>query len=139
MKGFGNMMKEAQKLQQQMMAMQEEVGKTATTAKEIAEQIRGEIQGFTELIQSINDKEKAELRLELEEQRRLEAACLQALVRVLDHVYALQVGALRSGQPNLIEQVSNFQDACREAARSIFRQQPLWGKIPQTGWSFITR
>src|SRR5262249_51317204 len=35
------------------------------------------------------------------------------------HVYALHVGALRSSQPNLIEQVGNFQTACREAARRI--------------------
>ena len=32
MKGFGNMMKEAQKLQQQMMAMQEEIGKRKVEA-----------------------------------------------------------------------------------------------------------
>ena len=32
MKGFGNMMKEAQKLQQQMAALQEEVGKRTVEA-----------------------------------------------------------------------------------------------------------
>ena len=32
MKGFGNMMKEAQRLQQQMMALQEEVGKRTVEA-----------------------------------------------------------------------------------------------------------
>lgn len=32
MKGFGNMMKEAQRLQQQMLALQEEIGKRAVEA-----------------------------------------------------------------------------------------------------------
>ncbi len=56
---------------------------------------------------------------QLEESRRLEGEWVQVLVRMLDHAYALYVGAMRSGQPMLIEQVSGFQDACREAARSV--------------------
>ena len=38
---------------------------------------------------------------------------------MLDHVYALHQGALRSRQPNLIEQVGQFQTACRDAARRV--------------------
>jgi molecular chaperone GrpE (heat shock protein) len=38
---------------------------------------------------------------------------------MLDHVFALHQGALRSGQPALIEQVSNFQNACRDVARRV--------------------
>jgi molecular chaperone GrpE (heat shock protein) len=38
---------------------------------------------------------------------------------MLDHVFALHQGAIRSGQPALIEQVGNFQNACRDAARRV--------------------
>jgi molecular chaperone GrpE (heat shock protein) len=38
---------------------------------------------------------------------------------MLDHVYALHVAGVRSGQPNLIEQLGNFQNACRDAARRV--------------------
>jgi molecular chaperone GrpE (heat shock protein) len=38
---------------------------------------------------------------------------------MLDHVFALHAGALRSGQPGLIEQVGNFQNACRDTARRV--------------------
>src|SRR5262249_24518861 len=41
------------------------------------------------------------------------------LVRMLDHVFALPQGALRSGQKNVIEQVGNFQNACRDVARRV--------------------
>ena len=63
------------------------------------------------------DVDLRKVRLEVEKLRRAEGEWLQVLVRVLDHVYALHLGALRSGQPNLIEQLSNFQNACRDAAR----------------------
>jgi molecular chaperone GrpE (heat shock protein) len=38
---------------------------------------------------------------------------------MLDHVYALHQGAIRTGQPRLIEQLGNFQTACRDAARRV--------------------
>ena len=38
---------------------------------------------------------------------------------MLDHVYALNQAAQRSGQPALIEQLSHFQNACRDAARRV--------------------
>ena len=44
---------------------------------------------------------------------------MQVLVRILDHVYALNQGALRSGQPNLVAQLGSFQNACRDAARRV--------------------
>ena len=55
----------------------------------------------------------------MEKLRRAENEWLQVLVRMLDHVYALHVGALRSSQPTLIDQVGNFQSACRDAARRV--------------------
>jgi molecular chaperone GrpE (heat shock protein) len=38
---------------------------------------------------------------------------------MLDHVYALHQGAIRSGAPKLIEQLGHFQTACRDAARRV--------------------
>ncbi len=77
------------------------------------------MKAFTEFMQRANDSERATLRLEVEKLRRAEADWLQVLVRMLDHVYALHQGALRSGQPNLIEQLGSFQNACRDAARRV--------------------
>ncbi len=103
----------------QWQSTQEEASKTTAAANGNAERMGSEVQGSKEFRQPIHDSEEANLRLEVEKLRRLEGDWLQVLVRVLDHVYALQVGALRSGQPTLIEQLSNFQDACREAVRRI--------------------
>jgi molecular chaperone GrpE (heat shock protein) len=98
---------------------QEQADKTATTAREIAERMTGELQAFSEFMQRANDNERATLRLEVEKLRRGESEWLSVLVRMLDHVYALHQGACRSGQPKLIEQVGHFQNACRDAARRV--------------------
>lgn len=99
--------------------VQEESEKICGSAKGIAERMAAEAKAFTEFMQKANDTEKATLRLEVDKFRRAEAEWLQVLVRMLDHVYALNLGALRSGQPKLIEQLGNFQNACRDAARRI--------------------
>jgi molecular chaperone GrpE (heat shock protein) len=98
---------------------QEEAEKTVAAAKSIAERMTAEAKSFTEFMQRTNDAERANLRLEVEKLRRVENEWLQTLVRMLDHVFALHVGALRSGQPRLIEQITNFQNACRDAARRV--------------------
>jgi molecular chaperone GrpE (heat shock protein) len=98
---------------------QEQADKTAAAAREITERMTGEVQAFTEFMKRANDSERATLRLEVEKLRRGESEWLQVLVRMLDHVYALHQGACRSGQPTLIEQVGNFQTACRDAARRV--------------------
>ncbi|SPE62842.1 conserved hypothetical protein [Verrucomicrobia bacterium] len=103
----------------QWQTVQEQSDKTAAGAKAIAERMAGEVRAFTEFMERANDSEKATLRLEVEKLRRAENDWLQVLVRTLDHVYALSAGAQRSGLPNVIAQVSNFQNACREAARRV--------------------
>ena len=50
MKGFGNMMKEAQKLQQQMMAMQEEVAKRKVEATAGGGMVTVEANGKQEIV-----------------------------------------------------------------------------------------
>lgn len=97
----------------------EEAEKVAATAKGIADKMGAEVQAFTDFLQKANDGEKATLRLEAEKLRRGEAEWVQVIMRILDHVYALHLGAVRSGQPNLIAQLSNFQTACRDAARRV--------------------
>jgi molecular chaperone GrpE (heat shock protein) len=103
----------------QWQTVQEQADKTAGLAKQISERVSNELKGFTEFMQRSNDSEKANLRLEVEKLRRMETDWLQVSVRMLDHVYALHQGALRSGQPRLIEQLGNFQTACRDAARRV--------------------
>ena len=98
---------------------QDAADKTSLAAREIADRMTAEVKSFTEFMQRANDSERANLRLEVEKLRRAEADWLQVLVRTLDHVFALHQGALRSGQPGLIEQMGHFQNACRDAARRV--------------------
>jgi molecular chaperone GrpE (heat shock protein) len=77
------------------------------------------VKAFTEVLQRANDNEKATLRLELDKLRRGESDSVQVVVRLLDHVHALHAGAVRSAQPRLVEQISNFQSACHDAVRRI--------------------
>lgn len=98
---------------------QEQADKTAAAAREIGERMTSEVKAFTEFMQRANDSERATLRLEVDKLRRAEADWLQVLVRLLDHVYALHQGAIRSGQSKVVEQVSRFQHACRDTARRV--------------------
>jgi molecular chaperone GrpE (heat shock protein) len=93
--------------------------KTSAGAKEISDKMAGEVREFSEFMQKMNDSEKAALRLEAEKFRRGESEWLQVLVRILDHVFLLHAAAARSGQPKLAEQITQFQNACRDAARRI--------------------
>jgi len=99
--------------------VQEAAGKTAGTAKEIAERMAAEVKAFNEFLQRANEGEKAGLRLETEKLRRAEAEWLQVIVRMLDHTFALHRASLESRQPHLIEQLSHFQNALRDAARRV--------------------
>jgi len=93
--------------------------KTSVAAKEITERMAAEVRDFTEFMQKINEGERSTLRLEVEKLHRAENDWLQVLVHVLDHIYALHTGAARSGQPRLVEQLTHFQNACRDAARRV--------------------
>jgi molecular chaperone GrpE (heat shock protein) len=98
---------------------QTQAEKTAAGAKEVSDRMAGEIREFSGFMQKMNDSEKAALRLEIEKFRRGESEWLQVLVRILDHIFLLHAAAARSGQPKLVEQISSFQNACRDAARRI--------------------
>jgi molecular chaperone GrpE (heat shock protein) len=92
---------------------------TVTAADQIAEKMLLETRNFGEVLTKINETEKQHLRLELEKLRRAEADWLQVVVRILDHVHALHQAAVRSGQKNLIDQLTSFQNACRDTARRL--------------------
>ena len=100
-------------------SVQDSADKTARQAKEITEKIATEAKSFTEFLQSANDNEKAALRLEVDKARRVETEWVQVVVRILDHVHALNRAAAQSRQQNVIEQLSRFQSACQDAARRV--------------------
>jgi molecular chaperone GrpE (heat shock protein) len=99
--------------------VQDQADKTALLAQQITERMGSEVKAFTDFLQRANDSEKAALRLEIEKLKRGEGEWLQVLVRIMDHVHALHQGAVRSGQPKVLEQVGNFQGACRDAVRRV--------------------
>lgn len=99
--------------------VQAAAGKTAGSAKEIAAQMAEEVANFTAFMKQANDTEKAALRLEAEKARRAEGDWLQVVVRLLDHVSALHQAASRSAQPGVVEQLTHFQNACRDVVRRV--------------------
>jgi molecular chaperone GrpE (heat shock protein) len=44
---------------------------------------------------------------------------LQVLVRILDHIFALNAAAARSNQPKAAEQITQLQNACQGAVRRL--------------------
>jgi molecular chaperone GrpE (heat shock protein) len=89
------------------------------TARVIGERITAEAKAFTEFLQRADVAEKRNLHLEIEKARRSEGEWLQATTMLLDHVYALHQAGVRSGQPGLIAQLGNFQNACRDVVRRV--------------------
>jgi molecular chaperone GrpE (heat shock protein) len=104
-------------------AVQEFVGenaeKTATAARQIADKMSAEVREFSEFMKKMSDSEKTTLRVEVEKLRRAEAEWVQTQVRILDHIFALHVAAVRSNQPKFAEQIAQFQNACRGTVRRI--------------------
>ena len=100
-------------------ATQAGAGETVAAAKEIAARMAEEVRSFNEFQARLNDSEKGALRLDAEKLRRAEGEWLQVVARILDHVFALHNAAARTGQPELAEQVGQFQNACRDAARRV--------------------
>jgi molecular chaperone GrpE (heat shock protein) len=98
---------------------QAQAEKTSAGAKEISDKMAGEVRQFAAFMQKMSDSEKSALRLEVDKMRRGEAEWLQVLVRILDHVFLLHAAAERSRQPKVAGQISQFQNACRDAARRI--------------------
>jgi len=103
----------------QWLELQIHTTQAAENAKQITERMAAEAKAFSEFMQRASDSERSHLRLEVEKLRRAETERLQVITHVLDHVFALFQAARQSGQPALLEQISQFHNACREAARRI--------------------
>lgn len=99
--------------------VQEHAERTATLAKELNARMSAETKEFCAFLERANDTQKAHLGLEVEKLRRAEAEWLHLTVHLLDHVHALHSAAVRSGQPQLISQLTQFQHACRDAVRRV--------------------
>ena len=92
---------------------------TTNAAKEITDRMNAELQDFKQFLEKANESERATLRLEVDKLRRAEAEWLQVLVHIFDHIFAVYTAAERSGQQQLIAQLGQFQNACRDSIRRI--------------------
>lgn len=103
----------------QLQSALDQSAKTVAAADAIATRMTAEAKAFAEFMNKANDTEKSHLRLEVEKLRRAEADWVQVVVRMLDHTFALHQAAQRSGQTNVITQLTSFQNACRDVARRV--------------------
>lgn len=103
----------------QWQGVQDASGRTVAAAQEIAERMKAETADFMKFIQKAHDQERANLRLEVDKLRRMEGDWLKTVVQILDHIYALNQAAIRSGQEPLIAQLAQFQNACRDVSRRM--------------------
>jgi molecular chaperone GrpE (heat shock protein) len=99
--------------------VQESATSTAANARSIAETMAAEVKGFTKFMEKAQESERATLQLEVQKLRRAEADWLQVLIHFLDHTYALHKAAARSTHRGVADQVSAFQNACRDIARRV--------------------
>ena len=93
--------------------------KVLETAQQMNTRMDAEAAAFANFFKQADEKDKNHLRLEAEKLRRSEADWLQVVVRLLDHVYALQQAGARSGKPELAENLARFQTACRDVVRRV--------------------
>ncbi len=103
----------------QWQMLQENSNKATGSMKEMADRLSADARDFTESVKKANDGEKQTLRLEVEKLKRAEGEGLKIMVALLDHVYALFSAGARSGQPNVVQQLTGFQAACRDVVRRV--------------------
>jgi molecular chaperone GrpE (heat shock protein) len=103
----------------QWQGVQEASARTVNSAREITDRMKAEAEEFMKFISNAHDQERAGLRLEVEKLRRMEGDWIKTSVQILDHVFALTRAAERSGQAQLIRQLHQFQNACRDVARRM--------------------
>jgi molecular chaperone GrpE (heat shock protein) len=119
----------------QWQGVQEASARTVTSAREITDKMKLEADEFMKFIANAHDQERAGLRLEVEKLRRMEADWIKVAVQMLDHVFALARAAERSGQQQIIKQLQQFQNACRDVARRM----GLVAFVPAVGEPFDQR
>ena len=99
--------------------IQDRARQTATTAQDVVDRLSREAETFATAVSRAADGDKQTLKLEVEKLRKGETEWLQSVGRLMDHVFALHIAALRSGQQGVIEQIERFHAACREALRRV--------------------
>ena len=103
----------------QWQGVQDASGRSIAAAREIADRMKVESEEFMRFMESSHDQERAGLRLEVDKLRKMEGDWIKVTVQILDHVFALFRAAERSGQGPLIQQLGQFQIACRDTARRM--------------------
>lgn len=103
----------------QWQSVQDASGRTVTAAKEISDKMKLETEEFMRFLENAHNSERAGLKLEVEKLRRMEGDWIKVTVGIMDHVFAITRAAERSGQAQVIAQLQQFQNACREVARRI--------------------
>ncbi|MBL6765638.1 MAG: hypothetical protein ISQ14_11850 [Verrucomicrobiae bacterium] len=103
----------------QWMTVQEHSERAVEAAQSVSKEMIGEAKRFSEFMAQSNDREKAALRLESDKLKRSEGEWLQVVVLMLDHTFALYQAAVRSGQENVANQLTQFQNVCRDTARRM--------------------
>jgi molecular chaperone GrpE (heat shock protein) len=103
----------------QWQSIHDHATQAAKAARATAEAMSTEMKSFMEFFEKANDAERQHLRLEVEKLKRDESDWVNVLVRIMDHVFAIHAAGSRSGQRNVIHQLTQFQNACRDAARRV--------------------
>jgi molecular chaperone GrpE (heat shock protein) len=103
----------------QWQGVQEHATKTVDAAREVADGMAAEAKAFVEFLKKANESEKTHLRLEIDKLRRAEGQWLEVVVRMMDHVHALNIAAIQTGKAQLISQIGQFYNNCRETARRM--------------------
>lgn len=99
--------------------VQDSASQIVTSCQTISQRMAAEAAGFRKFFENVNEQEKGALRLEVEKLRRMEGDWLQAVVRMMDHTHALHGAGMKSENPNLIAQLTQFQTHIRDAARRL--------------------
>jgi molecular chaperone GrpE (heat shock protein) len=103
----------------QWQSIQDHCLSTVQNASQVSQEMTQESQRLAEVMKSMDVAEKEHLRVEAEKLRRNERDWIQAVVRMLDHVFALHKAAVQSAQPKLIQQITHFQHAVNDVMRRM--------------------
>ncbi len=103
----------------QWQSVQDRATQAAETSRGVVDRLAREAETFASAVSRTADGEKQTLKLEVDKLRRAEGEWLQAVGRVMDHVFALHLAALKSAQPGVSEQIDRFHAACRDALRRV--------------------
>ena len=91
----------------------------AQTAAALAQQLTTDRKTFVEAQQRTHDQERQNLRLEVDKLRRSEEECMRVVCHLLDHNFAVYQAGLRSPQPGVAHQLSQYRAACLDAVRRL--------------------